>query len=322
MEVDWSVSYRKGGVNRGYLRFTNPTLSEMRWPVVDVTGSRDGPRLCVMAGLHIDEVSSIQAAVSLPDHIDVAALAGTVSIIPIVNVPAKFSHTGLVPMDGKNLHWVFPGRSDGTFTEALADALLNEWMAGSEAVIDLHGGDIGEAQRPFVLFQKTADEVLNSGAEALARGFNPDYVMQLDLDHMNDIGRCCTALGARGRIGIVTERGDNGLLDWDAVNWHVAGVLNACRLLGLLEGGTATADKSAVLIDKYTFLRSTADGLVYHDTHPGDRVVRGQRIATLRDEFQQPIDEILAPDDGYIIWRTTMLFARSGSWIGALGRPA
>src|SRR5690606_32682199 len=55
----------KPGIFQGEIEFSNPTLRDYRWPVCEIAGRRAGPKLCVTAGVHVNEVSSIEAAIRL-----------------------------------------------------------------------------------------------------------------------------------------------------------------------------------------------------------------------------------------------------------------
>src|SRR5437868_9394033 len=55
-------------------------------PVVVVQGARPGPVLALVSGAHGTEYASIIALEKVIERIDPAALAGTVIIVPLVNV--------------------------------------------------------------------------------------------------------------------------------------------------------------------------------------------------------------------------------------------
>jgi len=309
------------GLRRGFLSFKIPALRDYKVPAVEITGARKGPKLCVMAGIHIDEVSSIAAALTLEDRISANKLVGTVSVIPIVNTPAMYSHTDKFP-DGKNLHWQFPGKRDGTFSEVLARALLQEWAGDAAALLDLHGGDIGEAQQPFVIFQRTGDARVDKRHEALARCFETDFLVWLEPALMERPGRCCTALARIGRVGLVAERGDNGVLSPAAVRWHADGVLRVAELLGMLPKRPRKRRPNQFVMPGYTFLKAPCDGLVRFRCKPGAQVMRGEIVAEMHDELRRPLADIAAPANGYLLWYSSMLFAKRESWVGALGVAA
>src|SRR5206468_7923968 len=108
MRVDWISGDGGPGLNRGHLSFDNPALKDFSWPVVDVVGREPGPRLCVMAGVHVNEASSLEAAASLWRSVDPALVRGRISIMPVVNIPGRYAHSMNVPVDGKNIHWLYP----------------------------------------------------------------------------------------------------------------------------------------------------------------------------------------------------------------------
>src|SRR5215469_10813999 len=106
------------GIRRGTLTFVNPRLRDWQWPMVEIRGQRPGPHLCVMAGMHVNEVSSIEAAVQLQRRIAPAYLRGSIAILPILNLPAVPLRSQYVcPIDGKNINFSFPVFNDGTSTE-------------------------------------------------------------------------------------------------------------------------------------------------------------------------------------------------------------
>src|SRR5262249_45034685 len=116
------------GVHKYELTFPYASLASWRWPAVDIVGQRHGPRLAVIAGIHVNETSSIEAAIRLQRAFTPGTLRGRLSIIPIVNLPAVPLRAQYVcPLDDKNINFSFPGRPDGTFAEAIAWALLEDW---------------------------------------------------------------------------------------------------------------------------------------------------------------------------------------------------
>ena len=107
----------QANIQRGRLTFANPQLDGWQWPMVEIRGDRPGPRLCVMAGMHVNEVSSIEAAVQLQRRIRPESLRGSIAILPILNLPAVPVRSQYVcPIDGKNINFSFPGHKEGSFS--------------------------------------------------------------------------------------------------------------------------------------------------------------------------------------------------------------
>ena len=52
------------------LRFDSPLLSGVELPVIEVRGPTDGPRVCLLAGIHGCEYSSIEALTRFMRRLD------------------------------------------------------------------------------------------------------------------------------------------------------------------------------------------------------------------------------------------------------------
>jgi predicted deacylase len=121
----------------------NPQLAGVRWPVLEVVGAREGPRLSLLAGVHGCEYPAIAAVRRFIAAVDSARLSGSIMAVPVVS-PTSFAARSafVVPEDGRNLNRSFPGDPGGCFTEALADHVFRAFIEPADLLIDLHGGDL------------------------------------------------------------------------------------------------------------------------------------------------------------------------------------
>ena len=309
-------------IQRGTLTFANPHLAGWKWPMVEIRGDRPGPRLCVMAGMHVNEVSSIEAAVQLQRRIAPESLRGSIAILPVLNLPAVPARSQYVcPIDGKNINFSFPGRKDGSFSEALADAILGEWAEEAEVLIDLHGGDLCENVAKFSICQMTGDSAFDAQSLALARCFDAEIVAALDPADMAAPGRACTGRARAGRRAVMAEAGANGILDPVCIAYHVNGVLNVMSLLGMIDGPAIPAARDQVVVGRYLWIETPKPGLLHARAEPGMRVAKGQLLARLTDLFGDEIGEIRAPEAGLILWRINHGMAGEGEKVFGLGVP-
>lgn len=298
-------------------------LQDYSWPVVDLVGISPGSRLCVMAGMHVNELSSIEAAIRLQSRFDPGAIRGIISIIPTVNVPGLYQHSEYVcPVDGKNINFTFPGRPDGSFSEVLCHSLLSEWASDAAALVDMHGGDLRENVAKFAVFQETGDPALDRRRAEVARCFDADLLVGLDPSHLSNPGRSCTAFAARGGLATLVEAGANGLIDEASVKFHMDGVLNLARLLGIIEGPSSPATRRQLLCRRYLWIETPATGMGYVFVEPGDHVEKGAPLAEVRDVFGNVEERITAPEEAYVLWRMTQPFLQRGDFILGLATPS
>ena len=95
-------------------------LAGLEVPLVEVTGSGDGPLLTVIAGVHGCEYASMAGVRRWLRDLEKQELRGRVRAVPVLNLTAFAARTPfVVPEDGKNLNRCFPGDAGGTLAERL-----------------------------------------------------------------------------------------------------------------------------------------------------------------------------------------------------------
>jgi uncharacterized protein len=311
------------GIHRRALTFDSPALAGYRWPVVEVVGAGSGPRLAVMAGMHVNEVSSIEATLRLPNHLDPAKMNGRISIMSVVDGPAWKTRDRLVcPIDDKNINFCFPGRWDGTFSEALADALLGVWAADAVCLADLHGADLCEEVARFAVFQLVGDPAFDAESEEIARLFDLDLIVALGEEQMRSPGRSVTGRALARRHGAFVETGNGGVIGEKEVRFHLDGLLRLAEYYGIVPDGTAPGKeaRTARIVRDYHWIASPHRGWCTMHIKAGDDVARGTRLATLVDLETGAGHELLSDFDGIVLWRDTSPVVSADQLIAGIGR--
>lgn len=290
-------------IERRIGRSSNPLLADVRWPVLEAVGARDGPRLTLLAGVHGCEYPAIAAVRRFMAELDTGRLSGSILAIPMVS-PTSFAARSafVVPEDERNLNRSFPGEPDGSFTDALADHVFREFIAPAEIVIDLHGGDLFEALEPFALYDASPHEHV---ALRLARAYGLAYVIR---NHGTGLGATTSAAAAAAGIpAIVAEAGGRGLLTEEDVQRHLTGLRGALTAAGMLEADLdmPTAPAEQFLVETFTWPRCRQAGWWQAEVGVGDEVAEGQRLGAVLDSFGEEQEIVRAPHDGVMLFLTT-----------------
>lgn len=257
-----------------------------------------------MAGMHVNEVCGIEAAFRLARALPGVLARGRVSIMPFVNTPALAARTEHnCPIDGKNINWQFPGDPTGSFSEQLADALLNIWAADADVLVDLHGGDLREEIASFVMYQETSDPALNAANRRLAECFDVAFVEPLRPALMEKSGRACTGRGRQNRLAVMSEAGGSGQLDEECVAIHYDGVLRILASLAMLKVEAPVASRKPERVRDRTGVEAPATGFLRACVSVGDRVRQGQKVADIRDVYGHVVQEIEAPITGTMLFK-------------------
>src|SRR5579863_2335747 len=176
-------------------------LAGLEVPLVEVTGSGDGPVLTVIAGVHGCEYASMAGVRRWLRGLEQQELRGLVRAVPVLNLTAFAARTPfVVPEDGKNLNRCFPGDLDGTLGDRLAYAAFSQLISGSDAYIDAHCGDMVEALQPFALYEAGPAE---ARARDLATAYGLPYVIRQEKGPDQAVSG--TSSGAAAEAGIAAR---------------------------------------------------------------------------------------------------------------------
>jgi len=302
-------------VTRRVVRFPAPALAGLEWPVFEAAGARGGPRVCLLAGVHGCEYSSIAAVVQFMRRLDVSILSGSIVAVPVVS-PTSFAARSpfVVPEDGRNLNRSFPGDPDGSFTEVLAHHVFSEFVVGSDVLVDLHGGDLVEALEPFVLID---DSPVREQAERLARAFGLRYVVCDTTDTLG--GTTSAAAAAAGIPGFIAEAGGQGLLEQVEVERHIRGLRSTLRTAGVLDGEPDPPPADQQLVERFLWLRTATAGWWEPSVDVGETVAAGDRLGTVCDGFGDVLETVTAPEAGVLLFLTSAPAVQADGLLLGLG---
>jgi uncharacterized protein len=298
-------------------------LAGLDIPVVELTGAGDGPRLTVLAGVHGCEYAPMAAVRRWTLALAGRELRGSVRAVPVLNLPAFRARTPfLVPDDGKNLNRCFPGDPEGTLAQRLAHAAFTQLITGSDALVDVHAGDMVEALEPFALYDTGPAE---ARALELATAYGLGYVIRQEPGPDRAVGgTTSTAAADVGIPAIIAEAGGCGLVEAAAVDAHVRGLDQVLAVLGMTDGpapGTVPA-AAPVRLGRFLWLRSTSEGWWEPTVRPGEQVAEGQVLGTVSSlDGAEVLQSVTAPAPGVPMFITSSPAVAADGLLLGLGAP-
>src|SRR3954447_4504476 len=225
-------------------------------PVAIVHGSRPGPRVAVTAGLHNAEYVSVAGPREVALGLDPAALTG--SLVAVLTAsPAAFAARSIYvnPLDGLNLNRQFPGDLDGSPSQRLAHWLTSNVIAGSDAFVDMHCGDMNEALVSFTGIEETGEASGDARSRQLPLAYGLRYLL---------IGPASatttSAAAALGIPAVLGEVGGQGRWPKEDVELHAAGLRRVLRAAGLLEDAPAEPPLDTEILPTEAWMRATTSG--------------------------------------------------------------
>jgi predicted deacylase len=273
-------------------------------PFSIINGKSPGPVLALVGGVHGQEYAPILALQRLRTAIDPGTLSGTVILVHVANMPSFLGRTIYYsPADGKNLNRVFPGKSDGTLSERIADVLTREVIGRATHVVDLHCGDGNESLRPYVYWTVTGPaEVVEEGRRmALATGI--DHII-IDRERPTDaavsVYLANTAI-LRGKPALTVESGFLATSDEASVARIQNAVAGLLRELGMRREGPPPVEHP-VWLEPSEVVRSGTTGIFYPAVERGHTIARSSLIGRITDFHGNVVEEVRAPFDGEVLY--------------------
>jgi len=296
-------------------------LAGLDVPVLEAAGGGDGPLLTVIAGVHGCEYSSMAGLRTWARGLDGRELRGRVRAVPVLNLPAFRDRTPfVVPDDGKNLNRCFPGNAAGSLAERLAYDTFTKIITGSDALIDMHAGDMVEALQPFALYDAGPAE---ARARDMAAAYGLGYVIRQEPGPDRAVAGTSSAAAAEiGIPAIIAEAGGCGLVERAAVDAHVRGLDRVLALLGMAPAGPPDDAPPPTYLRRFLWLYGRDEGWWEPSAWVGEAVAEGQVIGTVSSiDGTQVHQTIAAPADGVLMFITSSpAVAAGGLLLGLAAR--
>jgi predicted deacylase len=291
-------------------------------PMVELTGSQDGPLLTVLAGVHGCEYAPMAAVRAWTRALAERDLRGRVRAVPVLNQPSFWARTPfVVPDDGKNLNRCFPGDAGGTLAQRLAHDTFTQLIVGSDALIDVHAGDMVEALEPFALYDAGEAE---TRAREMAVGYGLGYVVRQEPGPDRAAGGMTSTAAAQiGIPAIIAESGGCGLVEQHAVDRHVRGLDRVLAVLGMADAPVgAQAAGPPIDLRRFLWQYSASAGFWEPAVRPGEPVAEGQLLGTVSSlDGAEIFQTLTAPVAGWPMFITSSPAVAENGLLLGLGAP-
>jgi len=274
-------------------------------------GLKDGPTSLILAGVHGDEINGIEIlrrllSENLLDNI----IRGTIIVIPLLNIYGFINFNRYVP-DGKDVNRSFPGTLNGSLASRLARNLTKYIVPQCDYIFDFHTG--GDSRYNFPQIRYSA---LDKKAEALAKKFNPPFIIQSGL-----IPKSLRKFARDLQIPtLVYEGGESVRLDGTAITQGLNGLKRCLIYLKYINSvPLIQPDYKSIVIKKTSWLRATSSGIFLWSQQSGTKVYKGKKLGSINDPYGKNSVSIVAKRDGYIIGHNNASVVNQGDALFHIG---
>ncbi|RUO42952.1 succinylglutamate desuccinylase [Aliidiomarina taiwanensis] len=281
-------------------RLYNDTPLDLQVEVMH--GAKPGPVLLVCAAIHGDELNGIEICRRLIQKVDATELAGTLLVVPVVNMFGFIQQSRYLP-DRRDLNRCFPGSERGALGSRLAHLFRTQLVERATHIIDLHTGAIHRSNLPQIRVNLD-----NEKATAMAEAFNCPVIMNAK-DRDGSLRAQATELGIPL---ILYEAGEALRFDHAAIQAGLNGVLNVMKMLKMLKGRRTRKRVKPVISQRSLWVRSSRDGIVLVKVELGQTVTKGHILAEVASPHDQSTANITSPIHGIIIGKSNIPVTNEG----------
>ncbi|WP_153556127.1 succinylglutamate desuccinylase/aspartoacylase family protein [Roseimaritima sediminicola] len=280
-------------------------------PIRVCRGEKPGPTVFVSAAIHGDELNGTGAIRNMLRDPDWKLAAGTLLMIPVVNVLGFERHSRYLP-DRRDLNRCFPGSTDGSMASRLAKVIFQSLVKRCDYGVDLHTAAVRRTNFPNVRADLSHPECLR-----LAEAFGAGII----LNSKGPKGSLRREATKAGCPTIIIEGGEVWKVESSVADCMTRGVHNVLKELGMKPGELDVPDTQAT-IRETKWVRAERGGFIAMHVSPGDSVVKGQALATNSNLLAEDQNRLEAPFSGIVIGMTTLPAVQPGEPVVHLGRLA
>jgi predicted deacylase len=289
-------------------RFERGFLDTALWVV---RGARPGPTLCVVAGIHGDELNGPEIARRVFASSQPEALSGTLLVLPAANAHG-FRTGNRYMVDRRDLNRSFPGSREGSAASLVADGVFSEVIRRCEALIDLHTGSNDRTNLPQIRTDLSQPRALE-----IARHFGVGIVLGGE-GPRGSLRREAMEIGIPA---VIYEAGEPNRFQVEEIAAGVEGVHNVMAFLGMRERPPDERPLTRVYRDSsWVRVPVGRGGFFFPDVPLGARVKEGDVLGTVTSPDDDVAHPIRAPFAGEVIGMAVPSIALSGYGVFHIGR--
>jgi uncharacterized protein len=259
-------------------------------PVLAINGALPGPKLCLTAAVHGDELNGVEMVRRVLHDVNPEKLSGAIIGVPIVNVQGFRRGSRYLP-DRRDLNRYFPGNPTGSAAARIAHSFFTNVIAHCDALIDLHTGSFERANLP----QIRAD-LRNPDVVTLTQGLGGMVI----LHSTPAVGTLRHAATQAGIPAVTLEAGGPSVLELNEVKHGVNGIETLISTIGMQRKLRLWSDPEPVYY-RSSWVRADSGGILLADVSLGSTVQKGDLLGTINDPMSNARSEVRSPYSGRII---------------------
>jgi predicted deacylase len=274
----------------GYWKIAETPSSDISIPIFLINGKGKGPTLTITAGSKPCVYAGIEACIRISKMINPNELNGNIITCPVLDIPSFNTITpDVCAIDLKPIPRA-PNEM-GSISNIIGKA-RSKLMSMADYSVDLHGGDLDENLiEGIVISGWTGDVSYDEKVIQMVKWFMPKAWQRRPIRTPINVPN------------ILIESGGGGKLEEHQIEFHIKGLLNVMKGLGMIDGELEASIQPEFVygIGRRYEIRAGRGGIYYSKVFAGDHLTKGQVIGKIGNLFGEIVETICSPVTGRII---------------------
>ncbi len=258
-------------------------------PVGIIRGEEPGPVLCLVAGIHGDELNGTEIVREILETHQPEDIRGTLIGVPIANLFGFVNQSRYLP-DRRDLNRFFPGNPRGSSASRIAHHLWTV-LRHCTHLIDFHTGSLHRSNLPQVRGDFSGEGVLE-----LAEAFGAAAIVH----SQGPAGTIRRTAGDNGIAAILYEAGEVMRFQRAEIRRGVLGVRNVMVSLGMRDGRQVDLGPRTVY-RKTRWVRAEHGGILEMYPSLGEWVNEGDIVGVISDPLRRDKGVLVSAHTGRVI---------------------
>jgi hypothetical protein len=230
------------------------------------------------------------------------SLRGTLIAVPVVNVYGVLHKSRYLP-DRRDLNRAFPGSPQGSLAARMAYVFLDQIVRKCDYGIDLHTGAIHRSNLPQIRANLDDEDTRD-----MASAFGVPVLLNSTLRD-GSLRQAAADLGVRI---LLYEAGEALRFDELCIRAGVKGITNVLRHLRMLPRSHKRHGIEPFIARRSGWIRAGDSGIVRDKKMLGDRVQKGELLASIADPYGHELHRVVSDADGIIIGKQNIPLVQEG----------
>lgn len=245
-------------------------------PVKVIHGKTAGPTTLLFATMRGDEFNGMEILKQISEMSLMDQLRGTLIVIPVLNVFGMLNRSPFLP-NGEVLDRAFPGAEEGTYGQRMAHLFIESLFSRCDVCVEICCGSLNHNLLPHLYTDCSIPE-----NRELASSFPVSVVVDIDPEE----GSLHKVADQTNKLMLTYSAGEAMRFNADAIRLGRRGLLRMLRQLGMLpesDRSDLATKHEPVFAESSEWLYATKSGIAHPKVKLGERVRKGQAVATISE---------------------------------------